>query len=197
MTLFNKKVILTLTVSAIFTLGFISQAAAVDVTAQASITQPTLTVSATAPLDFGAIIPALTASTVTINASAGPVAAPSVLGSALVTGGSSGSIDVVTNVDSNVSINCSAVTSVETTNGTATSKIGIFGGGNIDTGTYTRDAITLLPATVNTNSTATGLLATAGPTGTNTINVGGVINVSNALATGTYSGTLTIDVAYQ
>lgn len=197
MTLFNKKVILTLTVSALFTLGFVAQAVAVDVTAQTTITQPTLTVSTTAPLDFGAIIPALTPSTVTINASAGPVAAPTVLGSAIVTGGSSGAIDVITNVDSNVSINCSDVSSVISGPGTNDGLLAIFGGSNAAPDGYNDDTIALTAATVNTNSTATGLLATAGPSGTNTVNVGGVINVSNALQTGTYSGTLTIDIAYQ
>ncbi len=197
MTYLNKKVILTLTVTALFTLGFVSQAAAVDVTAQASVTQPTLTVAATAPLDFGAIIPALTPSTITINASGGPVAAPVVLGSAVVTGGASGAIDVITNVDSNVSINCSAVYGVNSVPADDDEIIAIFGGTDTSTGTYTRDAISLTKAIVNTNSTASGLLATAGPSGTNTVDVGGVINVTNQLETGTYSGTLVIDIAYQ
>lgn len=196
MTYINKKVIFTLTVTALFTLGFVSQAAATDVTAQVSITQPTLTIATTAPLDFGAIIPALTSSSITINAAGGPVAAPTVLGSAIVTGGNSGAIDVITNVDSNVSIACDEVYGINSAAGADDGILAIFGG-NDDAGTYNADAIALLASTVETNSTATGLLATAGPAGTNTVNVGGVINVSNALQTGTYSGTVVFTVSYQ
>lgn len=147
--------------------------------ATATIQAGSLTVTGITDLNFGTITLSGGANTVTLDASAG-AATPSVTaGTAMVAGGGSGLVEVVTSVDATVTIAYSIV------------------GGNAGAAD-TMDIVagdTIAVSNISANSTTSPLAITVAGS-PNDIHVGGELTILAGQAVGTYTGTLTVDVNY-
>lgn len=166
----NKLLIFLFTFIAF--VSFSNNCFAVDVTmnANAVVSPASLSAVETNAVDFGTIIISTVSSQVTIDASAG-AATPSVtVGTASVSGGSSGLITVTTNLDANLTVTYPA------------------------TATIANGSNNMTMSQISSNSTTSPIAATvAGP---NHIHIGGVLAVANGQAAANYTGTFTVTVNY-
>jgi hypothetical protein len=163
--------IISLFISLLLLPGILS-AASVNLNATATIEAATLNASQSNGIDFGTIIISNQDSTVSIDASGGGATPAVTSGNASVTGGTSGLIDVTTNIDANVTI---------TYPGTVIIDDGVPGN-------------TMDISNITSNSTSSPLSITAG--GTNEVHIGGDLAVTASQTSGTYTGTITIDINY-
>ncbi|MDY0163242.1 DUF4402 domain-containing protein [Desulfobotulus sp.] len=145
-----------------------TKAASVNMTAEATIESAVLSGSQDQSLNFGTIVAAGSAATVTIDASGGGGVLPAVTaGTASVSGGHNGRINVTTTLDANINITYPG-----------SILITITGGG----------AQTMTINNIAANSTASPMaITTAGP---NKIFVGGALQVGAGQVVGTYRNTL-------
>ena len=158
--------------------GMVSYADTVNVPATATVEAGTLTLAQTTDLDFGTIIAGTLDSNILINASAGAATPVVDSGNAAVSGGTSGFVDVGTNIDAIVNISYS-----------------IKGDTNSEPDELDNATDSMSIQNISTNSTGSPLSITvAGP---NEIHVGGVLTVTSTQATGTYAGTCVVTVNYQ
>jgi len=186
MKLTNKQIITLAAIATVFAAGIV-YAERLDIPASASISAPTLTLSAPTPLDFGGIIRgnSTTASTIRINSStnvaAVPLLAGGVGGATLDGTGGSGSLSVLSNTNATLTITCFEVKGAndETNDGL----LDTFGG----------ETLALTKANVEANTPGTLAVVAGTPS---ILHVGGVLTVANTVEAGDYEGTITIDVQY-
>lgn len=188
--MFNRKFFTVLATGAILALGAMSSAnAATDAaaTANATIINP-LTITETAALDFGSVGPdAVTAVQTVVLTPGGFI---STTGGATALGGEVvGSFDVTGESTQTYVINGPA--SVSITDGTDTMTVNTFRftSSNNGAGCTNSDAATCNLAPLTLPGVAPG-------TGTDTLSVGGTLNLDNVQNPGVYSGAFPLEVIY-
>lgn len=185
MKLTNKQMITLAAIATVFAAGIV-YAVPANIPASASVTAPTLTLSAPTPLDFGGIIRGngATASTIRVNSltnvAAVPVLAGGVGDAALDGAGGSGTLTVASNIDATLTISCTSVTGA---NALGANTLDTFGG----------DTLALTGPTVMANTPGTLAIVAGTPS---TLYIGGALTIANTTEAGDYEGTIVIDVAY-
>lgn len=156
-------------------------AATASITASATIATATLAPIPQSGLDFGTISVGNTGADILIDASSGSSAPQVTSGTAAVTNGNSGLVEVESSVDATVTITYAIEDN--TTAGTADQIADSSG-----------NSIPLTAASIATYSTGSTLALTAGTP--SDINVGGVLQIGTSQAPGNYEGTITVTVSY-
>ena len=176
---------LLLTLTAMLWLAGSAHAASTTISATATIQSATITLSNVNALDFGTIV-ATGVCGILIDASSGAGVSTVNSGIATITvAGTSGRIDV----DSPVSATVNITYAVASTTGSVADTIDDGAG----------HSMTFTAASIRTYSTGGGtnpgtLAMVAGVT--NSIHVGGLLQVASAQTAGTYTGTITVGVNY-